>query len=250
MFIGSVEIKGCALLSPMAGVTDSVFRSLCSEQGAAMCTTEMVSAKGLVMGDRKSAEIIDLSSDSGPVAIQIFASEPESAARCVEKVMACGPDIIDINMGCPMPKIVKNGAGSALMNDPHKAEAILRAVVSVSSVPVTVKIRLGTDPGSINCVEFAKRMEQAGAAAVTVHARTAAQMYAPPTHPEYIRAVREVLRIPVIANGDVFSAADAVKLVDCTGCGCVAVGRGALGYPWIFREINALNRAGVVIAPA
>ena len=240
--IGNVTIGSGAVLAPMAGVTDKTFRRLCREQGCAMCTTEMVSAKGLVMGDRKSDELIFLAPDDHPTAIQIFAPDPDTASACVGKVLAHSPDIIDINMGCPMPKIVRNGCGSALMSDPGLAGRIIAAVVRESTVPVTVKFRLGLNIDSINVVDFAKICEENGASAVTIHARTADQMYAPPTRPEYIAGAKRAVSVPVIANGDVFTPTDAAELLRITGCDAVAVARGALGNPWIFAAIDSVMK--------
>lgn len=237
---GGPEIKGYAGLSPMAGTADLAFRELCREYGAGWGVSEMVSAKGLCMGDRKSAELMNISGKDRPCAIQLFGSDPETVAEAAVKAMEYSPDCIDINMGCPVPKIVRGGAGSALMADEPLAGRIIEAVVRAVNVPVTVKFRTGRDSEHINAVSFAKMCQLSGAAALTIHGRTAAQMYSPPVDTEAIALVKKAVTIPVIANGDIFTALDALNMYRGTGCDYVAVGRGALGRPWIFAEINAL----------
>ena len=240
MRIGRVEIPGRAALAPMAGVTDAAFRHVCRAQGAALTCTEMVSSRGLVYNDPKTKELLFCPPGDGPVAAQIFGSDPavmaQAAAMAVE---LSGADILDINMGCPVGKIVKSGDGSALMRDPEKAGRIIEACVSAVSVPVTVKFRKGWDGGSVNAVAFAKVCQQAGAAAVAVHGRTRVQMYSGPADWDIIRDVKAAVTIPVIANGDVFSGEDAAHLLRRTGADMCMVGRGAFGDPWIFRRINA-----------
>ena len=239
MHIGSCHIEGRAVLAPMAGVADRAFRELCTGYGAAMTTSEMVSSKGLVYGDRKSKELLQYGEEERPIALQIFGDDPAIMAEATGMVMEYHPDIIDINMGCPAPKIVNNGCGSALMRDPDRCGQLVEAVAKASGVPVTVKIRKGWDSQSVNAVEVAQVCEQAGAAAITVHGRTRNQMYAPTADWDIIRAVKQAVTVPVIGNGDVFRPEDAARLLEETGCDAVMVGRGALGTPWIFREINA-----------
>lgn len=236
---------GTVFLAPMAGMGDAAFRRMCKEHGADYMTTEMVSAKALCYGDKKTPILAAIQDYEQPIAIQIFGSEPETMARASEILLefaakrGISPAAIDVNMGCPMTKVVKCGDGSALMKTPEKAEEIVRAMVRVcGDMPVTVKLRLGWDNESRNVVDMAKRMEHSGAAALCIHARTRSEMYTPGIHPEYIRAVKEAVNIPVIGNGDIFSAADAEKMVRETGCDGVAVARGALGNPWLFEEIH------------
>lgn len=236
---------GTVFLAPMAGMGDAAFRRICKEHGADYMTTEMVSAKALCYGDKKTPILAAIRDYEQPVAIQIFGSEPETMAKASEILLDMSakrgimPAAIDVNMGCPMTKVVKSGDGSALMRTPEKAEEIVRAMVQVcGDMPVTVKLRLGWDNESRNVVEMAKRLEQCGAAAFCIHARTRSEMYSPGIHPEYIRAVKESVSVPVIGNGDIFTAADAEKMVKETGCDGVAVARGALGNPWLFEEIH------------
>ena len=240
MNIGSVEIRGKAALGPMAGVTDATFRHICMEQGAALVCTEMVSSRGLVYKDEKTKELLLCPEGDRPAAAQIFGSDPavmgEAAAMAIE---LSGADILDINMGCPVGKIVKSGDGSALMKDPEKAFRIIEACVRQAGAPVTVKFRKGFDGGSVNAVEFGKMCEAAGAAAIAVHGRTRVQMYAGAADWDIIRDVKAAVHIPVIANGDVFSGEAALRLLRRTGADMVMVGRGAFGDPWIFGRINA-----------
>ena len=239
--IGKLKIDGIAALAPMAGVSDMAFRELCAGFGASYVVGEMVSCKGLTMGSKGSAELLEISPAERPAAVQLFGNEPEIMARGAEMALKFNPDVIDINMGCPTPKITGGGAGSALMKKPDLCGEIVRAIAGVAGdVPVTCKIRSGWDASSINAVEAAKICEDAGAAAITVHARTRAQMYVPSADWEIIRRVKSAINIPVIGNGDVFSANDAMRMLEETGCDMVMVGRGAMGNPWIFREINAL----------
>ena len=233
------------MLAPMAGVGDHAFRSICKEYGADYVTSEMISAKAICYGDKKTPLLADITEAEEPMALQLFGSEPFFVAKAadilLEKAAAKGimPAAIDINMGCPVNKIVSNGEGSALMKNPSLAAAIIAETVKTSSVPVTVKIRLGWDKSDINAVEMAKIAEQNGAAAVCIHARTRSMMYTPGTMPEYIGEAKRAVNIPVIGNGDIFSAADALKMFEMTGCDSVAIARGALGNPFIFREIKA-----------
>ncbi len=241
MKIGNVEVNTRLALAPMAGVTDLAFRTVCREKGAGYTVTEMVSAKALCYQDKKSLPLLALGEGEHPCAAQLFGSEEESMERAAAiAIEVSGCDILDINMGCPVPKVAQNGDGSGLMRDVDKAVRVLRAVVrGAGTVPVTVKFRLGWDRGSINCVEFARAMEDAGAAAVAVHGRTRTQMYAGTANWDYIRAVKEAVTIPVIANGDVFDAPSAVRILKYTGADMAMVGRGAFGNPWVFEQAAA-----------
>ena len=241
MKIGNVELKGRCLLAPMAGVTDYAFRRICRENGAALTTTEMISAKALTYGDKRTETLLYIPEDEHPSAVQIFGHEPETMAEASKIALELsGADILDINMGCPVGKIVRAGDGSALMQNLPLAEAILKAVCSAVSVPVTVKFRKGFDGGHINAPEFARMAEAAGVSAVAVHGRTRTQMYAGRADWDIIREVKQSVEIPVAANGDVFSAEDAVHILRYTGADFVMIGRGSFGNPWIFRQANAL----------
>lgn len=243
MKIGNLEIKGYACLAPMAGVADRAFRELCMSYGAAYVISEMVSSKGLTMQDKKSKELLFLSPAERPAGAQIFGDDPEIMANAALKAMEFSPDFIDINMGCPAPKIAGNGGGSALLKNPELIGKIVKKVVEVSPVPVTAKIRIGWDKNSINAVEIAKIIEAAGADAITVHGRTKDQMYAPPVSLDEIANVKKAVSIPVIGNGDIVDGKSAKLMLDMTGCDFLMVGRGALGNPWIFQCINAyLNK--------
>ena len=238
--IGGVKVDSRLALGPMAGVTDMAFRTICREQGAGLTITEMVSAKALCYQDKKSIPLLQLDGDEHPAAAQIFGSDPvcmQEAAAIAREVS--GADIIDINMGCPVPKIANSGDGSGLMRTPELAVRVAEAVIRGAGCPVTVKMRLGWDKGSINCVEFAKAMEQAGVAAVAVHGRTRTQMYAGTANWDWIREVKNALHIPVIANGDVFEASDAVRILKYTGADMAMIGRGVFGNPWIFAQCKA-----------
>lgn len=245
VFIGRQEIRGFAALAPMAGVADRAFRRLCVDYGAAYVVSEMVSCKGLCFGDRKSEELLVLDEGEHPAAIQLFGDDPDIMARAAERAMAAGPEIIDINMGCPAPKIAGNHCGSALMREPELCRRIVAAVSGAVDVPVTVKIRKGYSREEVNAVEVALACEAGGAAAITVHGRTRDQMYAPPVDWDIIREVKRAVKVPVIGNGDVTDAVSAATLYEHTGCDLVMVGRGALGAPWVFAQIQAYLGSGV-----
>ena len=238
--IGDIELRGNLTLAPMAGVTDFAFRRVCRGLGAALTTTEMVSAKALVYKDEKTKSLLYIPEDEHPCAAQIFGHEPDVMTEAA--VMAreiSGADIIDINMGCPVGKVVKSGDGSALMRTPVLAEEIIRSVVKSAGCPVTVKFRKGWDNGSVNAVDFARMCEGSGAAAVAVHGRTRAQMYAGRADWDIIREVRRAVSIPVIANGDIFAPEDAAHILRYTGCELAMIGRGSFGNPWLFRQGQA-----------
>ena len=239
MKIKNVEINGYAALAPMAGAADKAFREMCKSYGAAYTVSEMVSAKGVSMGDRKSASLMSVSDTEHPCAVQIFGTDPEIMAKSAVEALNYNPDIIDINMGCPAPKIIKGGAGSALMKNPELAGKIIKSVSEAVEIPVTVKIRTGWDSDNINAVDMALIAEENGAAAITVHGRTKEQMYAPGIDIETISKVKQSVKIPVIANGDIDSVQSAALMYEKTGCDLIMVGRGALGRPWIFSQINA-----------
>lgn len=237
--IGGVPLKSHAVLAPMAGVSDRAYRELCVRFGAAYCVSEMVSSKALSFNSKKSEELMEISDLERPCGIQIFGDDPKCMAEAAKHALENKPDIIDINMGCPAPKISSNGSGSALMKNPRLCGEIVKAVTAVTDIPVTVKIRKGWDDDSVNAVEVAKICESAGAAAITVHGRTRQQYYKPPVDYDIIRAVRESVSVPVIANGDIDSAERAKEVMDITGCDLVMIGRATLGNPWIFSQINA-----------
>lgn len=237
--IGCVPLKSHAVLAPMAGVSDRAYRELCVRFGAAYCVSEMVSSKALSFNSKKSEELMEISDLERPCGIQIFGDDPKCMADAAKHALENKPDIIDINMGCPAPKISSNGSGSALMKNPRLCGEIVKAVTAVTDIPVTVKIRKGWDDDSVNAVVVAKICESAGAAAITVHGRTRQQYYKPPVDYDIIKAVRESVSVPVIANGDIDSAERAKKVMDITGCDLVMIGRATLGNPWIFSQINA-----------
>ncbi len=247
MKIGNITLENNIFLAPMAGITDSPFRVLCREQGSGLVYSEMISAKGLYYKDEKSWKLADLSEGEKPAAVQIFGSEPSILAHIAQKLNSSDAAILDINMGCPTPKITKNGEGSALMLKPKLAGEIVKAVTSVSQKPVTVKIRKGWDDENVNAVEIACIAEENGAAAIAVHGRTRSQFYSGKADWEIIRKVKKAVTIPVIGNGDIFKPEDAVEMLEVTGCDAVMVGRGAQGNPWIFRQINYYLKTGKVL---
>ena len=247
MKIGNFNTDGFCALAPMAGVADRTFRELCRGYGAAYTVSELVSAKAVSLGDRKSHELLGISELERPVATQLFGSDPETVATAARAAAEYGPDFLDINMGCPAPKVAASGGGALLMKDPFHAAKIVRATVEAVDLPVTVKMRSGWDKDHINAVELAKRCEDAGAAAITVHARTREQMYAPPVDWDIIAQVKRAVQIPVIGNGDVVDAFSAAKMYEQTGCDFVMVGRAAMGAPWIFSQINAYIGEGRIL---
>ena len=246
MKIGNVELKSPFFLAPLAGFTDAVMRTLCEEQGAALTYTEMVSAKGLYYGGSKTNDLTYIPEGAGPTAIQIFGSEPDIMAYAARELDSLSNEVLDINMGCPVPKVVRNGDGSALMKDPELVCEIVKAVTAATEKPVTVKMRKGFDRP--NAVEVALAAQEGGASAVCVHGRTREQYYSGTADRSIIRDVKEALDIPVIASGDVTDAASGMSMLAETGCDMVMIGRGALGNPWVFRELNAAYR-GLEIPP-
>lgn len=250
MKIGNLEIKGNAALAPMAGVADRAMRELCRGFGAAFTVGELTSTKALTLGSDKTKEFIEVYENERPMGVQFFGNDIECFKVATEKALKHSPDFIDINMGCPAPKVANNGGGSALLKDPKLAAQIVKAVKEISTVPVTIKIRAGWDNENINAVEVAKRCEEAGADAVTVHGRTRPQMYSPPVNLEIIKDVKQAVSIPVIGNGDIKDANDAAKMYEYTNCDLVMVGRAACGAPWIFQQIDAyLNETRYIPDP-
>ena len=249
MKIGTIELEGHAALAPMAGVADRAMRELCMEFGAGYCVSEMVSSKGIAYNSKKSAELMEISDIERPCAVQIFGTEPDTMADAARFALRYRPEVIDINMGCPAPKIAGSGSGAALMRDPALCGRIVQAVSRAVDIPVMVKIRAGFDKDHLNAVEVAKISEQNGAQAVTVHGRTKEQFYAPPVDYDIIREVKKALSIPVIGNGDIVGAKSAQFVMEYTGCDYLMVGRGALGNPWVFREINEYFDKGIIIDP-
>lgn len=239
MRIGNIEFRNNIFLAPMAGVTDLAFRILCKEMGAGLVVSEMISSKGLYYNDPSTKKLLQVDPKERPIAIQIFGSDPLIMANVVENYINPRKDIdiVDINMGCPTPKIVKNNDGCALMKDPILVRQILREVVKVAKKPVTIKIRMGWDKDNINGLEIAKIAEKEGISALTIHARTRDMFYSGKADWEYIKMIKENISIPVIGNGDIFEPQDAIKMLRTTGCDAVAIGRGAQGNPWIFKRI-------------
>lgn len=250
MNIKNVEFNSIAFLAPMAGMADMAFRELCADYGAGYTVTEMVSSKGLTMGDKKSAMLLTLGEREGKAGAQIFGDNPEIMAEAAVKCLEFKPDIIDINMGCPAPKVAMNGGGASLMKNPRLAGEIVKAVSQAVDIPVTAKIRKGWDDNSVNAVELAEILEKNGAAAIAVHGRTRMQMYSGEVDYDIIRRVKEAVDIPVIGNGDITDVQSAAIMLEKTGCDAIMIGRGALGNPWIFQQINAyLNECRVIPEP-
>ncbi len=238
MKIGNIEFKHIAFLAPMAGIADRAFRELCVHHGAAYTVTEMVSSKGLTMGDRKSGELLTVGNER-PCGAQLFGDDPETMARAAVKCLEYNPDVIDINMGCPAPKVAMNGGGASLLKKPGLAFEITKAVKEAVDIPVTVKIRKGWDENSVNALEIAPLLEKAGADAIAIHGRTRKEMYSGKVDLEIIKQVKSAVSIPVIGNGDVTDEQSAALMLEKTGCDALMIGRGALGNPWIFQKINA-----------
>ena len=236
--IGNVELENNLILAPMAGVTDQPFRLLCKEMGCGLLCTEMVSAKAILYGNRNTRELLEVRDEERPIAVQLFGSDPEIVSAMAHRIEDGPYDIVDINMGCPVPKVVNNGEGSALMKDPKLVEKLLTALVRRVEKPVTVKIRKGFDETHVNAVEIAKIAESCGVSAVAVHGRTREQYYSGEADWDIIRRVKEAVKIPVIGNGDVWGPKEARRMLDTTGCDGVMIARGAQGNPWIFKQIS------------
>lgn len=249
MKIGNVEINSRLALAPLAGITDMAFRKVCRDFGAGYCETEMVSAKALSFNDKKSFELMSLSADEHPCAIQIFGSEPDVMGEAAKLAQEKGADIVDINMGCPAPKIANNGSGAALMKNPALCGKIVKAVKTSVDIPVTVKIRKGFDDESVTAVEVAKLCEENGADAVIVHGRTRQQYYSGQCDLDIIKAVKNSVSIPVIGNGDVKDIKSAEKMLDYTGCDGLMIARAALGNPWIFKILKEYFEKGIITQP-
>ncbi|AJP13334.1 TPA: tRNA dihydrouridine synthase DusB [Clostridioides difficile] len=247
MKIGNLELKNKVFLSPMAGVTDLPFRLICKEQGCGLLYTEMINGKALCYDDENTKKMLKIEEEEHPVAVQIFGSEPEFMGRAAEIMNDYSNEILDINMGCPAPKVVKNGDGSALMKNPKLAEEVLRAVVKNSKKPVTLKIRKGWDDNSVNAVEIAKIAEDCGISALAIHGRTREQFYTGKADWDIIAEIKKNLSIPVIGNGDVFTIEDSINMLDKTGCDAIMIGRGAQGNPWIFKRINHYMNTGEIL---
>lgn len=247
--IGPIKLDGWAVLAPMAGVSDLAYRVIARRMGAAMTTAEMVSAKGLYYKNEKTRDMLKIDPGEHPVALQLFGSEPDIMALGAKEMEKAGADIIDINMGCPMQKVVKNGDGSALMKNVPLAAAVVKAMVEAVHVPVTVKMRLGWTRETENCVELAQAMEEAGASAITVHGRTREDFYTGCANWEKIGEVVEAVHIPVFGNGDVVDGPTAARLMKETGCAGVAIGRAAWGNPWVFERVNTYLETGTILPP-
>lgn len=249
MKIENLEFGGFAALAPMAGVADRAMREICITHGAAFTVGELTSSKGITLGDRKSLELIRVNHKERPYGTQLFGRDPDTMAEAAKKALEFGPDFIDINMGCPAPKVAGNGGGSALLKDLPLAQKIVKQVVEAVNIPVTVKIRTGWDSNNIVAPELARMCEAVGAKAVTVHGRTRVQMYAPSVDIDTIAEVRKAIKIPLIANGDIIDGKSAKEMYERTGCDLVMVGRGAQGNPFIFEEINAYMTGKSYAAP-
>lgn len=242
--IGNIELSSPVILGPMAGVTDLPFRLICMEYGAGLLVTEMVSAKALHYKDKKSARLMEIKEEERPVALQLFGSDPDIMGSVVQQINDHNHDILDINMGCPAPKIVNNGDGSALMKTPELAKAVIESVVKASTKPVTVKIRKGWDESSVNAVQIAMLAEEAGADAVAVHGRTRDQFYTGKADWDIIKDVKSALSIPVIGNGDIFSIEDAIAMREHTNCDGLMIARGAQGNPWLLKQVSHYLKTG------
>lgn len=251
IIIGKAVIRDGLVLAPMAGVTDLTFRTLCREKGASLTVSEMISAKGVWYKDKKTALLAIRAPSENVYALQLFGSDPDIMAYAAKTLYSLDPEIafIDINMGCPMPKITGNGDGSALMRDPQLAGKVVRAVSDAVSIPVSVKMRTGWDSHSLNAPHLAAVCEQNGAKLICVHGRTREQLYRPPVDTETIRKVKRAVGVPVVANGGIYGAADALRLLSDTGCDGLAIGQGALGNPWIFSELSSAMRGEPYSAP-
>ena len=247
MNIGGITLEKTAALAPMASVADKAYRLMCKKYGAAYLVSEMISAKGLCFGDKKTARLCEIEPEERPYALQLFGEESYYMGKAAYMLGAHKPDVIDINMGCPVPKIVSNGSGSALMKDPERAFEIAKEVVKNAGCPVTVKFRTGWDEQSKNAVEFAKIIEQAGVAAIAVHGRTRMQFYSGKADWDIIKAVKAAVSIPVIANGDVTDGKSAKALYEHTGCDLVMIGRGSYGRPWVFEQVKRYLENGEVM---
>lgn len=245
--IGDVKIERTAALAPMASVADHPYRSVCKQFGACYVVGEMASAKGLFYSDKKTKRLLRVTPEEFPMAVQLFGDDPEFMAKGVRVCSDYHPQIIDVNMGCPVPKIAGNGSGSALMKTPELAYAIVKAMTHATDIPITVKIRKGWDEESVNAPDFAKLMQDAGASAITIHGRTRQQMYRPPVDLDIIKAVKKAVSIPVIGNGGIESAKDAAFMYEKTGCDLVMVGQASYGRPWIFEEIVSYLESGTLL---
>lgn len=252
MDIGNIKLENNIFLAPMAGVADSTYRTICREMGAGLVFSEMVSSKGLYYNDKVTKRLMDIDKREIPIGLQIFGSDPDIMRDIVKKYINPRKDIaiIDINMGCPAPKIVKNGDGSALLKDPQLVQRILKKVVEVSNKPVTLKIRMGWNHNSINGVEIAKIAEREGISAITIHGRTRDMFYSGKADWDIIKKIKSTIEIPVIGNGDIFEPIDALRMIEYTKCDGVAVGRGAMGNPWIFKRIKLLMDGKADVKPS
>lgn len=247
MKIGNVQLDNEVFLSPMAGVTDLPFRTICKEKGCGMLYTEMINAKALCYDDENTKKMLKMEKDEHPVAVQIFGSDPDFMGKAASIMNQYPNEILDINMGCPAPKVVKNGDGSALMRNPKLAAEVLSAVVKSSEKPVTLKIRKGWDDDCINAVEIAKIAEECGISALAIHGRTREQFYSGKADWDIISEIKQAINIPVIGNGDVFEVQDAVNMLEKTKCDAIMIGRGSQGNPWIFKRINHYMKTGEVL---
>lgn len=245
--IGNIAIEQTAALAPMASVADRAYRQICKEYGACYLVGEMASAKGLCYSDKKTHALLHVEESEYPMAVQLFGDDPEFMAKATKVAANYHPQMIDVNMGCPVPKVAGNGSGSALMKTPELAYDIIKAMTAVTDIPITVKIRKGWDSESVNAVEFARLMQDAGAAAITIHGRTKQQMYHPPVDLNIIKAVKAAVSIPVIGNGGITSAIEVKQMYDYTGCDLVMVGQATYGRPWIFSQIKSYLETGILL---